>query len=914
MALTILNCEPGKALDPTQPAGNNDTDDVVVPGRIAKLTALSVPGQILPGDTADVQVFLEDSSTQNPLAGAKITVTSSRFTLLNGSDDEALNLDTVPVDGKVGFRITSNSPGEGSVILKVTAGPVTRNFTLNITVTEKPVAPKIVESYPQAIMPGDTADLMLTVLDSAKEAPMSKAVVTVTSTFFEVASTVGGDPTQGDTTKTNGKLTFKVVSDKAGTGTIQVKVRTAAGLTRSVTLTLTVSETPQTDRPRQMTFTALRSNLKADGSDSTQLKVVVKDDNNNPLQGELIRFSSTGGLVQAEATTDEWGQAFSILLSERINKSVTVTATLVKLNMSAQQKVTFSGVNIQINASKKVIMRDSVVQVTFLLRDASDNPISGDSLQIQVKNAYQGFGATKKDSLVVETDTKGEFHTSITSRNEATVTLTATALGASAQQDVEFTSRTLSLTSNKSSIVGDGNETATLTATLTDGSNNAINGAELRWTTTFGDFTSKPFTSTASGKSSLALRAPSGSGLATVNVEALKDGKLIASGNITIRVRPLAISKLDLKVTPDNIPVRVGEANLIARAYDSAGNVMTGVLIGFKMLKGAGGGDETITPPAVYAENGSATSLFKAGSVISFYRSIRVAAVAMDIVNGDTLVIASSDTVLFTISGPPHRVSIGANILKGINPDDGTFALPAAAVVTDVNGNLVADGTPVNFSVHPVMAHRSYTSWTATTSWPGYLLGDTVYQNLPWGDYNGNGKLEKDEKASAVMPANPARGEDIDGNGVINLAPESFTDINGNGVWDGANAEPIINWYYDTLANRQSFVDFNKNGIRDTIEPFLDFNNDGICQCTGQYDVNGNLYEDNYFGSPLNKPFPGQASIGIDRQVGTVGGKAPTQIIYVQSDALRISVRVRAEANGIESFVDVRLPIILSGN
>jgi Bacterial Ig-like domain (group 1) len=774
------------------------------------------------------------------------------------------------------------------------------------------VPPLVKETYPAQITPRDTVLLGLAIVDSANENALSNAVVTVRSGFFTVLDLDGNESNGIDTTPGNGRVSFRLHSGVSGTGSVQVTVRTAAGITRITTLTLTVSDAPQVERPRLMTFTALRANLKADGSDSTELRVVVKDDNNNPMSDELIRFSSTGGLVQASATTDAWGLARAVLISERINKTVVVTATMPKTGMTAQQKVTFSGVNIQILASKKVIMRDSIVQVTFALRDASDNPISGDSLEITVKNAYQGFAQNNKDSLVIQTDTKGEYRTTVTSRVEGTVTLNAAALGASSTEQIEFTSRSLTLSSSKTSLVGNGSDMATITANLTDGSGSAINDAELRWTSTFGNFTISPFTRTVNGRSTINLRAPNGSGLATVNVEAMKDGRIIASGNITVRVRPLFVDKLELKVTPDNIPVRVGEAVLSAQAYDSTGNVMTGVLIGFRLIKGAGGGDEVIAPPAAYTENGAASSVFKAGNVISFYRSVTVAAVALDIVNGDTIVLASSDTVPFTISGPPHRVSVGANILKGINPNDGTFALPTAAVVTDVNGNLVADGTPVNFSAHPIAAHWGYVDWTPVSFWPGFVWEDTVYVKLPWTDYNNNGKLDPGEEPSAFDPTRPARGEDRDGDGVVRLAPEPFEDINRNGVWDGDPfVEPDNRWYSDSVYN-DDFIDLNRDGVQDTVEPFVDINNDGLCQCTGQRDTQGRLYETKLFSETI-KPFPSEASVGIARQVGTVGGKALTQIVYVQSDARRLSVRVRAEANGITSSVDIWLPIILSG-
>jgi len=77
-------------------------------------------------------------------------------------------------------------------------------------------------------------------------------------------------------------------------------------------------------------------------------------------------------------------------------------------------------------------------------------------------------------------------------------------------------------------------------------------------------------------------------------------------------------------------------------------------------------------------------------------------------------------------------------------------------------------------------------------------------------------------------------------------------------------------------------------------------------------DRTNRLYEQTYFGSPPNRPYPGYSSVGIEKQIGTVGGKSTTKIVYVQTDAMFITVRITAEANGIKNSVDVRLPIIKS--
>jgi hypothetical protein len=918
MALGLMFCEPGKTLDPVVDAPAVDT------GKAAAIVVVEAPGSLLPTDTGLVKIAVRDSADSLPLAGARLFVSSTQFKILSATGDGNFATDSVPIDGQISFRIFSSTPGNGTVTIRVVSGEKQRSRTVSVIVTEKPVAPKVVEQFPTSLVARDTARLTLTVLDSAQERPLPNAVVTLTSAFFTIHPDAGSGTLADDTTGSDGRIAFRLAAGVSGAGTLQARVRTAAGITRNYTYTLTVNEAPGAERPRKMVFTALRSTLRADGSDSTELRVLVKDDNNNPLAGEKLRFTATGGLVRANATTDDWGRASTFLVSERANKTVVVTATLEKTGATAQQTVSFDGVAISISPDKQVLMQNTPNPVIFELRDGGNVPMSGDSLEVTIQGAYRDWSGdalgSRTDTVVVVTDTKGQFRGSFTRQSAGNVILSARALGARTVDTVIFTnnSLTLSLAGGKTSLTGNGIDQITINAVLRDGSNNGLDGRELRWTTTFGDFTGAPFTTTSGGNSSITLRAPKGSGLATVNVEAYTKGTgdartLLASGNITIPVRALKVERLELKVTPDNIPVKVGEARLVAKAYDSADNVMNGVLIGFRLVRGAGGGDETITPPIDYSKAGTAEATIKAGGVISLYQGVKIAAVALDISGSDTLVIASSDTVGLTVSGPPHKVSIGVNIEKGLNPEDGTFGLPTAAVVTDVNGNLVADGTPVNFSTSPIASLYPTPTYTLTNTHPYYVFGtDSIWHYFPWTDYNNNGRLDPGEPSSRYNSSRPARGEDMDGNGVVNLAPEDFTDWNGNGVWDSANAEPLIPGLQPDSTGQRPFVDFNRNGIRDLEEDYTDLNGNGTCDCTGKRDANGYLWERMWNTTVPNRPFPGDAAVGIQKQVSTLGGKAVTQVIYVQTLANRIEVRITAEADGIRASVDAILPVVKS--
>jgi hypothetical protein len=103
---------------------------------------------------------------------------------------------------------------------------------------------------------------------------------------------------------------------------------------------------------------------------------------------------------------------------------------------------------------------------------------------------------------------------------------------------------------------------------------------------------------------------------------------------------------------------------------------------------------------------------------------------------------------------------------------------------------------------------------------------------------------------------------------------------------------------------------YRRFGTVDSLITDLNRGSEPACQCTGQRNAQGALYEQTYFGSPLNRPFPGFSAVGVERQSQTLLGKALTNLLYVQSDATHITVRVSAESNGIRNSSDVFLPII----
>jgi len=802
--------------------------------------------------------------------------------------------------------------------------------------------------WPLVYIKDSSYTLELLVLDTSgtRGYPDVKVQIQVLDTGYAKIEDTTSAQFSSFTTSNKGRVTFKLKVRASTQASLRVKVINSVGTTVfSEDRTLRLSAPQSSNKVIQrLKFEVVEPIIRADGNSRTVLRVTVKDPNNNPIVGEKVHFTSTGGVVVASATTDSAGIALGWLRSERVNDTVFVRASLVDGAgiLSETQTVVFSGVKILIQSLAGVAKVGERTEVIFELRDGADELLTNDSMYIEVSGTTGWAGTTRKN-LVVVSDAFGQYKTWVTSANSGEVILFARALGAQTQSKLSYTNNTISFLNSPKRLTGNGIDSAQITVKVQNGANEPFSGITLLWTTSFGNFTSKPITSTGpDGQSSIVFKTPNGVGEAHISVVAKKGEELLARSVYSFSVSAILPKRLELTISPDNIPVGVGLAVLTAKAYDDNGDIINDLLIGFKLIKSAGAGDEKIVLPTVITQQGQAKTIINAGSTISEYRSVRITAQALSVQGKDTVILASSDTLGLTVSGPPARISLGHNIHKGLNPNDGTFELPIAAIVRDVNGNLVSDGTQVNFSLVPnyyIPYLNEASDWvgpvndsgiaveyyfTRTRFAPYYEVGKRKkYSMLPWTDYNNNLKLDEGEEPNRKT-GKPYRGEDRNGDGIINIPPEQYIDLNGNGRFESGICPPNFKdssecdfaepFFRPDSQKFLVYVDYNGNGRHDARETILGDNGDGLCQCVGGRDSLGNDYdyEYNFDGGRLSgeAPHPFGMGGGVKATATTKDGKALNGIKYPQNEGNRAGVRITAEANGISTSLNVILPIV----
>ncbi|MDQ3001801.1 MAG: Ig-like domain-containing protein [Fibrobacterota bacterium] len=820
-------------------------------------------------DQTQVRVVAFDKFN-NPLSGRQVRFTANHG-IITSSDTTNVKGEATAVYRAVPLntnaRITASMTVEDSVLSVFTTVTLT---DLHIEVTPSTTDALLNRTVPVAIR----------IIDGAGN-PVPDATV-----LFN------GNPGQG-TTDGNGVFKTAVTSGTQKRVTVTAKALGAEDSNFVDFWSVLPNKVDNTvNTIRKLRIFSSRSQVRADNSDFAIISVILTNESNNPAAGESIRFTSDLGIIGQTATVDSAGRASVILRSAPVNGVCKVQATAVGRNLTASTEILFSGVTLQLAANQTELKVGETATLEAFLKDASGNAIGGDAVTFTLtgSGAFDNGNASYSSVL----NPNGKALVRITSSAAGKVVAKAAALNTTDSLELFFSNNSLTLTVAHPALVVGGKDSTLVTATYVNGSNAPVAGAAIQFATNAGAVATASVTTDGSGKASTYLHSATFAGTATVQANA-------PSGTAQIKVDFIATAPKSIKltVTADNIGVNGGIANLRAVVADAEGNLVSGQNVNFRILKGPGGG-ENITKPVVMTQAGVALSQLAAGSIASGYRG--------------TLVVASlgalADTSKLTISGTAHIVTVSRPeddsipVGKGGIIDETTFEFNQGAVVQDINGNAVADGTEVHFSAVVTGAAfglRVFDHWEGlggsgtTSTKPSYRI---VAYDLPFEDINNNNKF--DLGIDLDLDNNPAllrRGEDRNGDGVFDWNPlihDSWFDFNGNGICDpGVGEDDTV-----VVAGKTIFADLNANGFRDGSEIFADRGTIGVCDIPASGDYPYMAWEVRDF-LPSMQFRDNDFAVAIEVSAVTKNGVAHARLRYPRQFSRRLFVNVNAEANGV---------------
>ncbi|MBN2037003.1 MAG: Ig-like domain-containing protein [Chitinispirillaceae bacterium] len=891
------------------------------------------------GVDVDTTYMFDVSSTRSVLKadGIDSSIITAQLTNSRGNAvvNDTIRFTTNGIGVLTNEYIATDSSGKATVILRSNQVNDTCVVTAQWVGTSRTDSVRVIFSGVKIKLETDNTTLKI------------NAFATITAQLLDGADVpIGGDSIAFSTAAgvfENNRTTYRTQLDPSGKTSVRVTARatglvtfyaTCRDLRDSISITFDSTTGPVVGT-RYLHLTASKTQLKADNSDSAIITATLVDSNSNPVVGDTVEFRCVPpgmGNIDKYAIIQSNGKGSVTLRSRAVNGVCLVKAYSTK--DSASIAITFSGVKLRLESDVGDLKINEDANLTAVLSDASGNPIGGDTVIFRATNGVFSNGSSTFQTFL---DPNGYARAKVTSPSAGTVRVYASALNSSDSLSIVFTNNALLLVASKATLTVGGTDQSQLTATYVDGSNRPVVGATVTFSTNAGTITTATTTTDASGKAYSALRSANFAGTATVVAST-------SAGNAVVKINFVSAipAHLAFTLSPDNIGINGGISSLTATVTDANDNMVTGAEVNFRILKGPGGG-EYIDKPVVATQNGIAHAQLYAGSVPSQYRGCLVMAAVGSI----------ADTSKLTISGEPYAISVArpqsdtVQVENVGQMDESTFDYNVGAVVVDINGNPVADGTRVNFSavVSGMAVHRlMFDGWTGVGSADDEKKPKYTWRvwDVPFEDINNNKRMDENDLTLDFNDAIACRGDDVNGDGVCDFNPlqhDLWFDFNDNGIVDTVTRTVISRdttiisgtdtttvTVYDTITTYPGcepfifvegirvWADLNPNGVWDMDELIRDVNGNNRFDVPASGDLRWYEYECLPYWYRQRFDFTqNDFGVSVTTSATCKNGVAYAKLTYPRQFARRLVTMINAEANGVrdrdgERFV---LPVIV---
>lgn len=499
--------------------------------------------------------------------------------------------------------------------------------------------------------------------------------------------------------------------------------------------------------------------LASSGDNPVEITALLRDSNNNVVEGAEVTFSADSGALQTtQATTDASGRALAELTpAEAGNRTITVTAA--QGDDEAAIDIEVFGTELSINGPAS-LNPDTSGTYTATLEDSSGDPISGEVLEIQSAEG-NSFQADQMD-----TDSNGKVEFELTAETGNDDTITVSALGATATLDIEVSSNVLAFTEPAPDTTIELGTARTVTVDL-DRVDGAEDGHTINVETTRGNLSDERVQTGADGTASFDIQSDT-AGPATISASA-SVGDTNPTTSLRVEFVATEAASLNLQAEPTQI-APTESSTITARVRDPNGNLVANQTVTFNLEDVTTG--ELDRSSAETDSQGRASTVYTASSSTSSEGGVRITAKVRD--TSPTV----QDDVELTVGGDALRLSMNTgNVLE--EPSETRYEEPWTVLVTDASGNPITNAD-VELSINPLAYFKG--AWVAgPDAWAkghasanpdnidtsgDYECEAEDYREVPGLDpevTRFNGQIDENEDTGAT--------EDFDGDG--SLEPEN---------------------------------------------------------------------------------------------------------------------------------------------
>jgi len=536
--------------------------------------------------------------------------------------------------------------------------------------------------------------------------------------------------------------------------------------------------------------------LASSGADEITLIAIVKDANNNLLEGITVSFQADSANIELiNAVTESNGKASAKLTTENEPSNRVINIVAVSNSIEDTVSVQVVGTSVSLTGSSSLAINDDNSYIIKVL-DSDGNglankivnlSLSGESTEIPV-----GTVASVYIPETVTTDFEGQATFLAQGTSGGTNSIVANVLGATANQKISVQADSFLFTAFSD---GNGNDVdpseqptpdipdvflsniAKVELTWLRSGSPVANGTIINFTSTRGALSDENGVTvssaiTSSGKVAVFLTS-NNAGKSLVTFTGV-DGSIELNNQLEFEFVADTIETIKAQASPKSLGPNGDTSTISIVAKDSDGNLVKGKTIDFTLDDTTGG---SIFPAsAVTNSNGSASTVYTSGA-ISAQDGITITATVNE-------VTTKKDEVTLTVADRELFIQLGTgNSLEQY--DSTSYNKKYSVFVTDADSNPV-DNVTLTISANPKGYYKG--SWVKILEDGEFKVWDANHASVLCEneDENLNGILDQGEDTNTDGVLTP-------GNVVI-ATGEVTTDEFGHAVIDIIYAESFGQW------------------------------------------------------------------------------------------------------------------------
>lgn len=517
--------------------------------------------------------------------------------------------------------------------------------------------------------------------------------------------------------------------------------------------------------------------LVADGASTVTLTALVKDANNNTLQGKAVSFSSNAGAITVDSAsggvTGPNGQLSATLstLGDKSTRTITVTATLGSLVATNTVQVTGSKVNV---AGVSSLVIGATTQITIRVQDGGDKPVPSQTVTLRsaLNNQFANAAGTPVTSVI--TDSSGQATVTYRALNAGNDVISASALNETGVLNLAVSNQQFTVEISRAP--GLAFQSCSSSTPLEVALNTA---ATVRVTYLVGGVAqagSVNFSSTRGTVGATTATLVSGQTSTTVQAATAGGGVITAtSGNVSAQcaVEFVATSPFRLVLQAGAAVLAPnGKTTITATVRDAADNLVKNQTVVFTLVDSTGG--TLSVAQGVTDSFGQTSTTYTAGNSSSAKDAVQISA----LIPGATTLTINNSPLRLTVAGQSLFVKVGTgNTVGQLNAT--VNQLPYSVIVTDAAGNAV-NGAQVTLTLQSLTYRKGFfiyngTTWVAVGSVTNYTVAAGAACNA--GDITVTASTATTEgSCRAISSPIVCDSEDVNNNGLLDLGE----DLNGS--------------------------------------------------------------------------------------------------------------------------------------